>query len=68
MLIEHSKLIYFFINLSKQNIFMKKILFTILAITFITTANAQTGSTIPSADVKALDGKTVNIMTIKWHI
>lgn len=39
---------------------MKKIIFATLAIAFFTTANAQTGSTIPSADVKALDGKTVN--------
>lgn len=39
---------------------MKKIIFAAIAVCLLYSVNAQTGSTLPSADVKTLDGKTVN--------
>lgn len=47
-------------SLREKSQMSKKIIFTAIAIAFFTSAIAQTGSTIPAADVKALDGKTVN--------
>ena len=45
-------------SLKEKSQMSKKIIFAVIAIAFLNSATAQ--STLPAADVKALDGKTVN--------